>query len=89
MNRIFKCAIAALALGGLAATAVNAAEVVGVRVGDAGVGFTVTHGSYYDGRHHRHYYNYPSDWRTYHHPRSWYRSHRQWNDQNGNDWYRR
>jgi hypothetical protein len=33
-------------------------------------------------------YSYPSDWKTYHHQRSWYRSHPQWNDQNNHDWYR-
>jgi hypothetical protein len=33
-------------------------------------------------------YSYPSDWKTYHHQQSWYRSHPHWNDQNHHDWYR-
>ena len=65
------------------------AEVVGVHVGDVGLGFRVGNGHYYDRSHVRRSYTYPSDWHSYHHPQSWYRSHSHWNDQQHNDWYRR
>lgn len=72
-----------------AAIPASAAEAVGVHVGPVGLGFTVGNGHYYDRYHHRHWYTYPSDYRSYHHSRSWYRDHRHWNDENHGDWYRR
>lgn len=78
-----------LASASFAATApARAVDIVGVHVGPIGLGFTVGNGHYYDRHHHRQSYSYPADWRTYHHPQSWYRSHPRWNDQNGSDWYR-
>ena len=47
-----------------------------------------TQGYYYDRYHHRHMYRYPSDWRHYHHPIGWYRTHHNWY-RDGDDWYRR
>ena len=67
----------------------SAAEVVGVHVGGVGLGFKVGNGHYYDRNHRRRSYTYPSDYKTYHHNQSWYRSHRNWNDENHADWYRR
>lgn len=69
-------------------TTANAAEVVGVHIGGVGLGFTVGNGHYYDRYHRRHSYTYPSDYRSYHHSRSWYRTHRNWNDEHHSDWYR-
>jgi len=66
----------------------SAADVVGVHVGGVGLGFTVGNGHYYDSNHRRQAYTYPSDWKTYHHPQTWYRSHPQWNDQKNTNWYR-
>ncbi len=88
MNTLLNGAIIALGLAGAVfavATPVSAAELVGVHVG---LGFTVGNGHYYDGNHRRQAYTYPSDWKTYHHPQNWYRSHPQWNNQGGSDWYR-
>jgi len=65
-----------------------AAEVVGVHVGDVGLGFKIGNGHYYDRNHHRQSYTYPSDWQKYHHQQSWYQSHREWNNQQHADWYR-
>ncbi len=91
MKNVSGVSIITLALAGgmLGVTApAFAREVVGVHVGDAGLGFSVGNGHYYD-RHHRCMaYSYPSDWRTYHHPQSWYRSHSHWNDRDHGDWYR-
>jgi hypothetical protein len=70
-----------------AASPVAAAEVVGVHVGGAGLGIHVGSGHYY--RHNvRHNYTYPSDWNSYHHQQSWYRSHSHWNDEHHADYYR-
>ena len=91
MNRLLNCAVIALGLTGASftvATPANAANLVGVHVGPVGLGFSVGNGHYYDHHHRRQEYTYPSDWRTYHHPQSWYRSHPRWNDQHGSDWYR-
>ena len=55
---------------------------------DAGVGVTVGNGHYYDSHHRRQAYTYPADWSAYHHPQSWYRSHRGWNDRSSHDYYR-
>jgi hypothetical protein len=78
---------AALLLGvSLAATAPVSAAVVGVQLG--GVGISVGNGHYYDRNHHVRSYSYPSDWKAYHHPQSWYRSHSSWNDANSRDYYR-
>jgi hypothetical protein len=91
MYRVMNGAIIALGLATatlVAAAPVSAEEVVGVHVGGAGLGFTVGNGHYYDRDHHRQAYTYPSDWKTYHHPQSWYQSHRGWNDQKNHDWYR-
>jgi hypothetical protein len=90
MNKIFKGGLAALglALASTAAVPAFAAEVVGVHIGGVGLGFTVGNGHYYDSHHRRQAYTYPTDWKTYHHPQSWYRSHPQWNDKNHHDWYR-
>jgi len=90
MKNVLKSTVIALGLMGavlMAASPVNAA-VVGVQVGGVGLGFQVGNGHYYDRNHHRQAYTYPSDWKTYHHPQSWYRSHPQWNDQSNRDWYR-
>jgi hypothetical protein len=91
MNKLLNGAVIALGLAGAplaAAIPAGAADIVGVQVGPVGLGFTVGNGNYYDRDHHRQSYTYPSDWRTYHHPQNWYRSHPQWNDQHGADWYR-
>jgi hypothetical protein len=71
-----------------ASGAANAKDVVGVHVGDVGLGLTIGNGHYYDRDHHRQAYTYPSDWKTYHHPQSWYQSHSRWNDQKDHDYYR-
>jgi hypothetical protein len=89
MFRIISGAVIAIGMTGAVFVApASATEVVGVHVGDIGLGFAVGNGHYYDRHHHRMAYSYPSDWKTYHHPQSWYRSHPQWNDQNNHDWYR-
>ncbi len=91
MYASLKASVAAAALIGLAFSAVPAsaqrdsAHVV-IQTGD--LGFSIGNGHYYDRHHRRQEYTYPSDWRTYHHPRSWYRSHARWNDRNHGDWYR-
>lgn len=94
---VVKCTLVALALVGTATTMASAATVVvaaprtgiAVQVGPVGLGVGVNNGYYFDRRHRRQAYSYPSDYQTYHHPRSWYRGHRQWNDQNHRDYYRR
>jgi hypothetical protein len=91
MNKLLNSAVIALGLAGApfaVAAPANAANLVGVHVGPVGLGFSVGNGHYYDRNHRRQAYTYPSDWRTYHHPQSWYRSHPRWNDQHGSDWYR-
>ena len=91
MYKLLNGAIIALGLATAtlaAAGPAGARDVVGVHVGDVGLGFTVGNGHYYDGHHHRQAYTYPSDWKSYHHPQSWYRTHTQWNDQKNPDWYR-
>ena len=91
MYASLKGTVIAAALIGVAFSAVPAsAQRDGARVeiqtGD--LGFSIGNGHYYDRHHRRQDYTYPSDWRTYHHPRSWYRGHSQWNDRNHGDWYR-
>ena len=91
MKTVLKGTVIALGLTGamlVAASPASAADV-GIRIGGAGVGVQIGNGHYYDSHHRRQSYNYPSDWKTYHHPQTWYRSHQQWNDQSGQDWYRR
>ena len=79
---------AALLLGvSFAATAPASAQSIGVRSGNLSI--QLNNGYYYDRNHHRQNYSYPSDWSAYHHPRSWYRSHRGWNDESHRDYYRR
>jgi hypothetical protein len=90
MYKVFSGAIIALGLTGATlavATPVSAAEI-GVSVGGIGLGFTVGNGHYYDRNHRLVAYTYPSDWKTYRHPQSWYRTHANWNNQNHPDWYR-
>jgi hypothetical protein len=92
MYKILNGAIIALGLAAASVAVtgpVNAAEVVGVHVGGVGLGFTVGNGHYYDRDHHRQRYTYPSDWQSYHHRQSWYRSHPEWNNQQHADWYRK
>ena len=94
---VVKCTLVALALVGTATTMASAATVlvaaprtgIAVQVSPGGVGFAVNNGYYYDRRHRRQAYRYPSDWQAYHHPRSWYRGHQRWDDQNHRDYYRR
>jgi hypothetical protein len=91
MKNLFGVSIIAFAFaGGIlgAASPASAQDQVRVHVGDAGLGFTVDNGHYYDRHHRRQYYSYPSDWRSYHHDRSWYRSHARWNDRDHRDFYR-
>jgi hypothetical protein len=90
MYKTLKGAVVAFGLAGATFAAfgpANAADV-GVSVGPIGLGFTVGNGHYYDNNHRLQAYTYPSDWKTYHHPQSWYRSHPQWNTQGNPDWYR-
>jgi hypothetical protein len=83
-------AILALGLAGSALALATPVCAAGVRlqIGDLGVGIGVRNSHYYDRHHHRRYYSYPTDYRSYHHRRSWYRRHRHWKDQNHHDWYR-
>lgn len=68
MNKIISGTVTALGLAGAVFVApVSAADVVGVRVGDVGLRFTIGNGHYYDRHHHRPAHGYPSDWKTYHH----------------------
>jgi len=89
-NNGIKGVIIAVGLAGATFTAVVPADAanVGVQVNGVGMGFTVGEGHYYNNRHARQAYTYPSDWKTYHHPQRWYRSHPRWNDQHSSDWYR-
>lgn len=95
MLKSIKSAVIASALIGIAFSTLPASAQrdrnydsgrVDIQAGD--MGFSIGNGHYYDRRHHRREYTYPSDWRTYHHPRSWYRHHSQWNDRDHGDWYR-
>lgn len=79
-------AVACLAGASFVTVPAVARDVIGVHVGDLGI--SVGNGHYYDRHHHRQNYTYPSDWKAYHHPQSWYRGHSQWNDRNHSDWYR-
>ncbi len=91
MYKLVNGTIVAIALVGASLTAASPAaakDVVGVHVSDVGLGFTVGNGHYYDRDHHRQAYTYPSDWKTYHHPQSWYQQHSRWNDANDHDYYR-
>jgi hypothetical protein len=90
MIKLIRSSLIAAALAGscLAIAAPASADVVGVHVGGLGVGISVGNGHYYDSHHRRQSYNYPSDWSTYHHPQSWYRSHPHWNDSTNHDYYR-
>jgi hypothetical protein len=91
MHKMLNGAVVALGLATITLAAGSPAvaeEVAGVHVGGVGLGFTVGNGHYYDRDHHRQAYTYPSDWKTYHHPQTWYQSHSQWNDQSNHDWYR-
>ena len=47
-------------------------------IGPNGVHIGYSDGYWYDRYHHRHYYRYPSDWRRYGYPMSWYRNHDRW-----------
>jgi hypothetical protein len=90
MFNIVRGSLVAVLLAGTSLAIVvpaSAAEVVGVHVG--GIGVSVGSGHYYDAHHHRQAYSYPSDWKTYHHPQNWYRSHPSWNDSGNADYYRR
>jgi hypothetical protein len=90
MKKLLSGAVTALALTGAAFTATSSAIAadVGVNVGPIGLGLKVGNGHYYDSNHRRQAYTYPSDWKTYHHPQTWYRSHPHWNTQGNADWYR-
>jgi len=77
-----------LAGASFAVTAPVYAADIGVHVGDVGLGVNVGNGHYYDSHHRRQTYSYPSDWKSYHHPQSWYHSHSSWNDQSSHDYYR-
>jgi hypothetical protein len=90
MFNIIRGSLVAALLAGtsFALAAPASADVVGVHVGGLGVGVSVGNGHYYDEHHHRQAYNYPSDWKTYHHPQTWYRSHPSWNDESNADYYR-
>jgi hypothetical protein len=85
MKTFLKGAVAALVLASATVGAANAA--VSFYVGPDGARVGYTQGSYYDRLHHRHVYTYPNDWRTYHHPMDWYRTHNEW--YHDRDWYRR
>jgi hypothetical protein len=91
MNNVLKGTIIALGLTSALVMAAGpaSAATIGVRVGDLGLGFKVGNGQYYDRNHHRQTYSYPSDWKSYSHSQSWYRSHPQWNDHSNPSWYRR
>jgi len=79
-------AVVCLASASFMAVPAAAREAIDMRAGDLSI--SVGNGHYYDRHHHRQSYTYPSDWKSYHHPRSWYRGHSQWNDRNHADWYR-
>jgi hypothetical protein len=85
MRTLTKAALLALALAG-ASGAANA-QSFGFYIGPDGARIGYTQEYYYDRYHHRHMYRYPSDWRTYHHPLAWYRTHPYW--YRDHDWYRR
>jgi hypothetical protein len=89
MYKILSGTIISLGLiGAVAAASPAAADVVGVHVGDLGVGIHVGNGHYYDRNHVRQNYTYPSDWHSYHHQQSWYQTHSHWNDEHHADYYR-
>ena len=81
-------ALALLTGASLALAVPDSAADVGVHVGGLGLGISVGNGHYYDRHHHRQAYSYPSDWKSYHHPQSWYHSHSSWNDSTNHDYYR-
>jgi hypothetical protein len=91
MKTLMKSAIVAFALAGasMAGTTApaQAAGSVNFYVGPDGAHIGYSEGYWYDRRRHRHAYRYPNDWRTYRHPLSWYRTHRNW--YRDRDWYRR
>jgi hypothetical protein len=90
MKTLIKGAVAALALAGASlagAGSANAQNGVSFYVGPGGVHVAYSNGYYFDRYHHRHFYRYPTDWRAYHHPMGWYRTHSGW--YRDNDWYRR
>lgn len=80
--------IAALLAGSAAAGAGTASAAARFIIGADGVRIAVGNGYWYDRRHHRRYYSYPSDWKTYNHPMAWYRAHPHWRDVHHHDWYR-
>jgi len=82
---MIKGAMVALIFAGASLGSANAATRF--YVGPDGVRVAYSQGYYYDGRHNRHMYRYPSDWRTYRHPMRWYRDHTAW--YRDSDWYRR
>jgi len=86
MRTLVKSAVIALGLVGASVGAANAAASFGFVFGPDGARIAVTDGYYYDRYHHRHHYRYPSDWRRYDHPRSWYQSHDNW--WRDRDWHR-
>ena len=88
MRNLLIGTLAAVCLSGACFTTApaTAREAMDLRAGDLSI--SIDNGHYYDRHHHRQSYTYPSDWRSYHHPRSWYRGHSQWNDRNHADWYR-
>lgn len=88
MYRLLSVTLAAVCLAGASLVAMPAAarDAIGAQVSDLGI--SVGNGHYFDRHHHRHSYTYPSDWKSYNHPQSWYRGHSQWNDRNHVDWYR-
>ena len=88
MLNVIKITLAVASLAGAPLAALPASAQDNVRVHAGALGVTVGNGHYYDRNHRRRAYSYPTDWRSYHHPRSWYRSHRQWNNQEHADWYR-
>jgi len=67
--------VACLVGASFAAVPAVARDVIGVQGGDLGI--SVGKGHYYDRHHHRQSYTYPSDWKSYHHPQSWYHGHSQ------------
>jgi hypothetical protein len=88
MFNVIRGSLVAVLLAGasFAVSAPASAADVGVSVG--GIGISVGNGHYYDAHHHRQAYSYPADWKSYHHPQSWYHSHSSWNDQTSHDYYR-
>jgi hypothetical protein len=88
MRNLIQSTLAVACLVGISLSTMpaDAAGSVGVHIGDLGV--SIGNGHYYDRHHRRQAYTYPSDWKSYNHPQSWYRGHAHWNDQQHSDWYR-